>query len=294
MQNDIKDLMYKQHEPLQERFNNQTPVYKEILHKLELLEKRLNISISDDNSQNSNQSSNNEERNLSVFNTGPKLYHTCLQLLNDGFNQSGLYNITPISGYYKIVYCDQTFSGGGWIVIMRNKYGKITFDQTWAHYKNGFGDLNYDFWLGNEYLYRATTLYKAVNKKEMELSVSLEDTSNNGFYARYKVFLITSESDKYRLSVSDYSGTAGDSLSSHHALPFTTKDRDNDFNINSNCANSPLEGRGGWWYLDCFRACLTKTFHSNVTYYLPAPKWFGVHKSLTNLKSATMQLREKS
>ena len=111
------------------------------LKQYESLQQTLSENSKNSDLQSRNQVSNNGAFNLSVRNTGPKLYRTCLHLLKDGFNKSGLYNITPIPGYYKTVYCDQTFSGGGWIVLMRNKYGKITFDRTWDEYKNGFGNL---------------------------------------------------------------------------------------------------------------------------------------------------------
>ena len=51
--------------------------------------------------QNHNKSISNEAFTLSVWNTGPKLYRTCLHLLKDGFNKSGLYNITPTPGFTK-------------------------------------------------------------------------------------------------------------------------------------------------------------------------------------------------
>ena len=45
----------------------------------------------------------------------PNTYRTCLELLNAGYNQSGIYNITPTPNYIKTVYCDQESANGGWI-----------------------------------------------------------------------------------------------------------------------------------------------------------------------------------
>ena len=41
-------------------------------------------------------------------------------------------------------------------------------------------------------------------------------------------FYVEDESDNYRLQVSGYNGTAGDWLSYHNGMQFTTTDRDND------------------------------------------------------------------
>ena len=223
-----------------------------------------------------------------------------MELLADGYNQSGVYNITPIPGFSKIVYCDQNFNGGGWMVIMRNKYGNITFDQSWDKYKNGFGFLQNDIWLGNEFLYQMTTPYKAVRGNAMDLYIKLID--NNTFYAKYSRFVVDPEEDKYFLrDVDGYSGTAGDSLTYSKSKYFSTKDNDND-NIDDNCAtisqnkNDPAT-LGGWWYNSCYKACLTKTYgvyDSARKTYLPAPQWYQVGQNYRYLKGAEMMIRKKS
>ena len=250
--------------------------------KYESLQQRLREIISNSERQNHNKSTSNEAFTLSVWNTGPKLYRTCLHLLKDGFNKSGLYNITPTPGYYKTVYCDQTFSGGGWIVFMRNKYGKITFDRTWDEYKSGFGNLKYDFWLGNEFLYRATKLYKTVNNQNMELYISLVDQDDNDFYARYTTFWVNEETTKYKLIIYKYNGTAGDSLGLQTGLRFTTKDNDNDLDSSHNCAsNFSSYGRGGWW----FGGIIAATMHVSQKHLVITIQYT---KSTGQLPSGTM------
>jgi len=60
------------------------------------------------------------------------------------------------------------------------------------------------------------------------------------------------ESRNYELEVSGYSGNAGDALSYHDRMMFTTKDRDNDpwtrSRNNNNCA---VYNGGGFWYRGC-------------------------------------------
>ena len=76
----------------------------------------------------------------------------------DNAAKSGLYNVNPDGRGSFLVYCDMETDGGGWTVFQRRKGGKKgnNFARTWAKYKRGFGKLNGNFWLGNEYLHRLT------------------------------------------------------------------------------------------------------------------------------------------
>ncbi|GFS48434.1 techylectin-5A [Trichonephila inaurata madagascariensis] len=50
-------------------------------------------------------------------------------------------------------------SGGGWTVIQRRgKFGgpMNAFNQNWESYKDGFGTLNEEFWLGNDNIHALT------------------------------------------------------------------------------------------------------------------------------------------
>ena len=104
------------------------------------------------------------------------------------------------------VLCDMTTEGGGWTVFQRRLDGTVDFYLDWASYKNGFGNLNGEFWLGNDNLHRLTA---AAN---VTLRVDLKDFDGNITYAKYTTFKVADESDKYRLMIGGYSGTAGDSM----------------------------------------------------------------------------------
>ena len=121
-----------------------------------------------------------------------------------------MYTISPDGGKPIQVLCDMTTDGGGWTVFQRRLDGSVDFYLDWESYKNGFGDLNGEFWLGNDNLHRLTATDDVI------LRVDLEDFDGNIRYAEYTTFKVADEADKYRLSIGGYSGTAGDSMIALH------------------------------------------------------------------------------
>ena len=99
-----------------------------------------------------------------------------------------------------------TTDGGGWTVFQRRLDGSVDFYLGWESYKNGFGDLKGEFWLGNDNLHRLT----AAN--DVTLRVDLEDFDGNIKYAEYTTFKVGDEADKYKLLIGGYSDTAGNSM----------------------------------------------------------------------------------
>ncbi|CAG2192260.1 Fibrinogen C domain-containing protein 1-A,Fibrinogen C domain-containing protein 1,Fibrinogen C domain-containing protein 1-B,Angiopoietin-1,Fibrinogen-like protein A,Angiopoietin-4 [Mytilus edulis] len=130
------------------------------------------------------------------------------------FDCSDLKSMGSPSGIYKIypenvpngvsVYCDMDKDGGGWIVIQNRFNGSVDFYRNWNEYKEGFGDLNTEFWLGNSYIHLITKLDTYL------LRFDLEDAAGNKGYAVYNKFKINDEDDDFRLTVSDYSGDLGE------------------------------------------------------------------------------------
>ena len=131
----------------------------------------------------------------------------CYRLLKDGLTSSGVYTINPDGVKPIQVFCNMTTDGGGWTVFQKRFDGFVDFYLGWESYKNGFGDLNGEFWLGNDNLHRLTAA------DDVMLRVDLEDFEDDIRYAEYTTFKVADEGDKYRLLIGGYNGTAGDSMS---------------------------------------------------------------------------------
>ncbi|XP_052087285.1 fibrinogen-like protein A isoform X3 [Mytilus californianus] len=160
---------------------------------------------------------------------------------------SGEYIIYPESLNGIQTYCDMTTDGGGWTVIQRRIDGTTNFDRTWNEYKEGFGDVEKEYWLGNKYLNILTSSGK------YELRVDLVDTNNKKTYAVYKTFAVGDENSKFKLTIGVYTGTAGDNMHYSNGRYFTTKDRDND-SSSRNCAT--IFNLGPWWNGNCSNVSL--------------------------------------
>lgn len=70
------------------------------------------------------------------------------------------------------VFCDMETAGGGWTIIQRRKSGLVSFHRDWKQYKQGFGSIRGDFWLGNEHIHRLSRRPTRL-RVEMEVSASL-------------------------------------------------------------------------------------------------------------------------
>ncbi|XP_013792766.1 techylectin-5B-like [Limulus polyphemus] len=122
----------------------------------------------------------------------------------------------------------------------------------------------------------------------MVLRIDLEDMEGGQRYAEYDEFLVRSERELYKMSYKTYKGDAGDSLSTHNNMMFSTRDRDND-KLEKNCATTY---KGGWWYNTCH--------HSNLNgLYLGGPheesavgiNWYHWKGHKYSLKKSEMKIR---
>ncbi|XP_070785972.1 fibrinogen alpha chain-like [Enoplosus armatus] len=165
------------------------------------------------------------------------------------------------------VYCQQEGLMGGWLLVQQREGGALSFNRTWAEYRDGFGLVDAkgkgEFWLGNQNLHLLT------NQGETMLKVELEDWEGGVASAEYTI-RVGSEEEGYPLHVSGYIGDAGDALVmpksdmasylSHNGMKFSTFDKDND-KWEENCAE--MYG-GGWWYNNCQSANLNGIYYKGT------------------------------
>ncbi|XP_038157376.1 fibrinogen-like protein 1 [Cyprinodon tularosa] len=222
-------------------------------------------------------------------------YTDCSQVYGSGLKSSGLYRIKPSGSPSTVkVYCDMT-DGGGWTVLQRRINGTESFNRSWTDYKDGFGDLNAEFWLGNDNLHLLTT------QGNYSVRINLEDFDGHQRYAEYKNFQVANEKDQYRLTFGAYVGTAGDALTGsyqapdskwagHQGMKFSTYDQDND-NYRGSCAQ---EDKGGWWFNKCHSANLNGVYYPNGHYSAVTDDgvvWYPWRGWWYSLKSCVMKLR---
>ncbi|XP_032527419.2 angiopoietin-related protein 2 isoform X2 [Danaus plexippus] len=219
--------------------------------------------------------------------------YSCVDLLNAGMRESGVYylQIRGTTYWFLKVFCEQNVADGGWTVIHRRDDFGIpaeNFNRDWSDYKNGFGDPNKEFWLGNENIYMLT------NNDDYMLRVELEDFDGNKRYAQYSHFKIYSEAEYYKLEIDGYDGNAGDSLNDpwygSNNSPFSTYNRDND-RSSLNCASML---KGGWWWKSCGRGLNGLYLHDPQD--LTARQgivWFRWRGWDYTLKRASMMIKPK-
>ncbi|XP_070785045.1 angiopoietin-related protein 5-like isoform X2 [Enoplosus armatus] len=181
---------------------------------------------------------------------------------------SGVYVIQPpgVKTPFK-VHCEMR-PDGGWTVFQRRSGGAVYFNRKWAAYKNGFGNLTQDHWLG---LKKVFSLTKSGTKKWI-MRVDLWDHDGGTAFAEYRDFTLGSGKAAFKLHVGKYRGNAGDAIRGaypgidQNGYGFSTTDRDNDGC--SPCIFGDIAQRecsfsdgGGWWYSTCGSASLNGDWH---------------------------------
>uniref|UniRef100_A0A8C5X7M8 Angiopoietin like 4 n=1 Tax=Malurus cyaneus samueli TaxID=2593467 RepID=A0A8C5X7M8_9PASS len=189
-----------------------------------------------------------------LFPSSAELPEGCHQLFLAGQRSSGVFQVQPAGSQPFRVYCDMT-AEGGWTVFQRRMDGSVDFDQLWDAYKNGFGDLHGDFWLGLE------KIHHIVQEGKYNLLIELEDWEGNSQVVQF-VFSLGGESTAYTLNLlGPLSGELENALGEFRQLPFSTRDRDHDLKADTNCAKHLS---GGWWFSTCGHANLNGKYFRSI------------------------------
>ncbi|XP_023210949.1 protein scabrous-like [Centruroides sculpturatus] len=169
----------------------------------------------------------------------------------------------------KEVFCDTKTDGGQWTIIQKRQNGEVQFDRKWDAYKEGFGDAENEYWIGNEALHLMTS------SDNYTLRIDMWDMFGRYKYAQYNMFLVMSEHDGYRLAIGAYSGNASNALEYHNSMEFSTSDRDNDAS-NTNCA---MYYSSGWWYNHCQFVNINGKYKIGLTWYdIDSHEWIQLKK----------------
>ncbi|XP_039180485.1 angiopoietin-related protein 4 [Crotalus tigris] len=182
-----------------------------------------------------------------------KLPASCHSLFLEGQQSSGVFDIQPPGGQAFKVFCDM--DEGGWTVIQRRQDGSVDFDRLWDAYKDGFGNLTGDFWLGLEKTHRM------VKAEAFRLLVELQDWEGNGQKAHF-LFRLGGEETAYTLSLlGPIRGELESAMGDFPQLPFSTRDRDHDLKGDTNCAKHLS---GGWWFSYCGHVNLNGRYFRSI------------------------------
>lgn len=172
----------------------------------------------------------------------------CSQALSHGNNLNGAYLVKPKHAMEAFpVFCERSGSND-YTVIQRRVNHKMDFNISWKRYKEGFGSVNRNFWLGFD------QILTLMNNQTVELEVGLTcDLDTRGSFALETFQLddlsIAGEEHEYEIQLPIPGTTPGSqseeeirsSLLGLAGRPFSTHDRDSS---SPGCRNTTS---GGWW-----------------------------------------------
>ncbi|XP_062814975.1 angiopoietin-related protein 4 isoform X2 [Anolis carolinensis] len=172
--------------------------------------------------------------------------------LDNGGKNSGVFRIQPPGSSPFDVFCELTPGDGGWTVIQRRLDGSVDFDRLWDEYRDGFGNLTGEFWLGLE------PVRHALGGGAFRLEVELWDWEGGSHREELLAAPLPPEEHAYALR--HLPPTTTDTTASA-PRPFSTRDRDHDLRPDANCAKHLS---GGWWFGACGQANLNGRYFRSL------------------------------
>ena len=113
--------------------------------------------------------------------------------------RDGIYNITINGTTIEVLV--ESRENSEWIVIQNRFDGSVNFHRNWEEYKNGFGTLHGEFWIGNELIHQMT------KHQTKETLIRLEgDHRNVGetIFVVFSGFSVGSEESNYEVNKGSY------------------------------------------------------------------------------------------
>lgn len=161
----------------------------------------------------------------------------CAEAYKKGQYINGIYTIDPDGEGSFDVFCNQTRGQGGWTVFQRKQSHSIDFNRNWTDYKNGFGNLSENFWLGLDKVHRLT---RSDNYK----LVVYWKKGKDSFHYHFDQFEVESEEACYKVMV-EGSGSDWGPLKDSNGQSFATRDQDSNGHTGHMCVG---KCGIGWWY----------------------------------------------
>ena len=277
----VESVLENQHETLGD-INRSLPL---VLNQQESQIEFVNASQSTNESCNPNLDSQDQEYQNATAVMGtvlpPQPANDCSEINSQGVFSTGRYTIYPSNCPISFdIRCDMDTDGGKWTIFQRRFNGCVDFFRGWDDYETGFGSADGEYWMGLSQIHCMT------QSGNWQLRIDMEAFDGDTAYAVYDSFNVGNASTNYRLTIGTYSGAAGDSLSRHNNMAFSTKDRDND-NGSRDCAN---EFKGGWWYNNCYYSNLNGLYLGSTGDRQTGNVWHH-WKVFQSLKKTEMKIR---
>ena len=213
--------------------------------------------------------------------SAPKLPKDCAELKQLGL-KDGVYTIS-CGGSTKKVFCDMTTDGGGWIVMQRRFDRSVDFNRDWNNYKNGFGDVYGEHWIGNEFVHQYTSNYSTEMLSE---AIAFDGTNAS---SKMQNFKLSNEASKYIFEYDTCNGLCVSWLPQVKGNKFTTFDNENDKDPARNCA---VAYSGGWWFRGCFDVFFNGRYSAVPSVqHAVGIHWFDFRGRYESLKKTTMLIR---
>ncbi|XP_054083046.1 angiopoietin-related protein 7 isoform X2 [Zeugodacus cucurbitae] len=199
---------------------------------------------------------------------------SCAEILpNLSAGNSGIYNITPLNMSPFEVFCLTDPKGGcGWTLVWRRNEINDDFNRTWAEYRNGFGELTDNFFIGLDKLYALTIA------EPQQLRMGIKYGSNNWELDIFDEFVVGNVCTQYELVITNPQNKRRIFKRLNKRAHFFTKDLSSS-SKNEECAKAMGMG---WWYTDDCKNYLK----SRVYYrYINSPTYMVIRPQSCDIKN---------